>query len=157
MTKFSTSGVLEIVVSSRLDEEGGKVSERRIRTTLAHEGGHCLLHCHLFALVPRQAASLWRTIPSPINPKCCVEMNGFLVPSTQVSGGKSKQIRRWLACCSQSILWKLLLNHISLYKAYWLKNFGTNDREKAARELADVFDVNPIVVRFRIEQLFHVC
>jgi hypothetical protein len=49
-TSFGPSGVISIVITTALDEEGGKVSERRIRTTLAHEGGHGLLHTHLFAL-----------------------------------------------------------------------------------------------------------
>lgn len=49
-TAFGKNGVASIVVSTSLDEEGGQVAERRIRTTLAHEGGHGLLHMHLFAL-----------------------------------------------------------------------------------------------------------
>ncbi len=39
ITRFSKDGVSAVVVSSRLDSEGSKVSERRIRTTLGHEGG----------------------------------------------------------------------------------------------------------------------
>lgn len=35
-TSFGPSGVTGIVITTALDEEGGSVSERRIRTTLAH-------------------------------------------------------------------------------------------------------------------------
>src|SRR5689334_18663922 len=35
-TRFSKAGVDGIVISAALDAEGGKVAERRIRTTLAH-------------------------------------------------------------------------------------------------------------------------
>jgi hypothetical protein len=49
-TRFGKSGVTAVVISAALDAEGGKVAGRRVRTTIAHEGGHGLLHAHLFAL-----------------------------------------------------------------------------------------------------------
>jgi len=48
-TEFRKDGVSAIVVSAALDNEATSVAERRIRTTLAHEGGHGLLHAYLFA------------------------------------------------------------------------------------------------------------
>ena len=68
LTRFSKNGVSEIVVSSRLDAEGSKVSERRIRTTLAHEGGHGLLHTHLFVL-GSEKKSLFGDFTDPNKPK----------------------------------------------------------------------------------------
>ena len=50
LTRFGQSGVQEVVVAKSLDEDTGTVAERRVRTTLAHEGGHGLLHTHLFVL-----------------------------------------------------------------------------------------------------------
>src|SRR5580692_9352338 len=49
-TKFTKKGVEAIVIAAALDAEKGKVAERRVRTTLAHEAGHGLLHAYLFAL-----------------------------------------------------------------------------------------------------------
>src|ERR1039457_2894087 len=49
-TKFGKRGVEAIVISAALDAEKGKVAERRVRTTLAHEAGHGLLHAYLFAI-----------------------------------------------------------------------------------------------------------
>src|SRR5580692_3320093 len=49
-TKFTKKGVEAIVISAALDAEKGKVAARRVRTTLAHEAGHGLLHAYLFAL-----------------------------------------------------------------------------------------------------------
>src|ERR1022692_2488038 len=49
-TKFSKNGVAAIVISAALDAEKGKVAERRVRSTLAHEAGHGLLHAYLFAI-----------------------------------------------------------------------------------------------------------
>lgn len=49
-TEFGPGGVQGMAISKTLSEEGGKVAERRINTTLAHEAGHGLLHTHLFVL-----------------------------------------------------------------------------------------------------------
>lgn len=47
-TKFGTKGVVEVVIAKALDSEATIPAERRLRSTLAHEGGHGLLHAHLF-------------------------------------------------------------------------------------------------------------
>src|SRR6266481_10156994 len=39
LTKFSTNGVKAIMVARSLDEDGTPSAKRRVRTTLAHEGG----------------------------------------------------------------------------------------------------------------------
>jgi hypothetical protein len=44
MTQFGSKGVARIIVARSLDEEGTEVAARQIRTTLAHEAGHGLLH-----------------------------------------------------------------------------------------------------------------
>src|SRR5262249_7337249 len=49
-TRFGKGRVEEIVIAKALDEGGTTVSERRLRSTLAHEAGHGLLHAQLFAL-----------------------------------------------------------------------------------------------------------
>ena len=49
-TQFSRKGVEAVFVSRALAEEGTRVSERRINSTLAHEAGHGLLHAYLFML-----------------------------------------------------------------------------------------------------------
>ena len=44
-TRFGKNGVKAVVISAALDAEGGKVAGRRVRTTIAHEGGHgCCTH-----------------------------------------------------------------------------------------------------------------
>ena len=52
-TRFGPKGPVEVVVSRSLSEEGTRVAERRMNSTLAHEAGHILLHGHLFALERR--------------------------------------------------------------------------------------------------------
>ena len=55
-TRFGPKGPVEVVVSRSLSEEGTRVAERRMNSTLAHEAGHILLHGHLFALERRAGA-----------------------------------------------------------------------------------------------------
>ena len=55
-TRFGAKGPVEVVVSRSLSEEGTRVAERRMNSTLAHEAGHILLHGHLFALERRAGA-----------------------------------------------------------------------------------------------------
>src|SRR5678810_720817 len=43
-TQFSSAGVEAVFVSRALSEEGSRVAERRINSTLAHEAEHGLLH-----------------------------------------------------------------------------------------------------------------
>src|SRR3989442_14471559 len=50
LTVFGASGVREILISRALEDEGTLAAKRRIRTTLAHEGGHGLFHTHLFTV-----------------------------------------------------------------------------------------------------------
>lgn len=49
-TKFSPNGVEEITIDKSFDNIGTVVAERRMRTTLAHEAGHGLIHASLFAV-----------------------------------------------------------------------------------------------------------
>ena len=53
-TVFRENGSIQsVIVSTRMDDSTS-VSERRIRSTFAHEGGHCLMHPCLFMVGPEQ-------------------------------------------------------------------------------------------------------
>jgi len=68
LTRFTNDGVKEVVVANALDADSSVSAQRRIRTTLAHEGGHCLLHTHLFVLAtPSQ--NLFGDFSDPDKPK----------------------------------------------------------------------------------------
>jgi hypothetical protein len=149
LTKFSGSGVAEIIVSSRLDAEGSKVSERRVRTTLAHEGGHGLLHAHLFALASG-TQPLFGDFSDPKKPKVLCRDSQYGGQWWEVQANKA------MACL---LLPKRLVDlaidpYLTVQGLLGLRTLGQANKEKAARELADVFDVNPVVVRLRIEQLY---
>jgi hypothetical protein len=149
LTKFSGSGVVEIIVSSRLDAEGSKVSERRIRTTLAHEGGHGLLHTHLFAVASAKQA-LFGDFTDPKKPKVLCRDSQYGGQWWEVQANKA------MSCLllPQRLVDIAIEPYLTEQGLMGLKSLGHAGKEKAVRDLADVFDVNPIVVRFRIEQLY---
>ena len=97
LTKFSAKGVAEIIVSIRLDAEGSRVSGRRIRTTLAHEGGHGLLHTIFlrWSLINGLCSG---TSVIPRNPRCCAAMRRLRELNTAANGGNFRQIKPWDAC-----------------------------------------------------------
>lgn len=58
-TVFNTKGaVTGFLISSKMEQEGTPSAERRVRSTLAHEGGHGLLHPKLFIEEGTQAFSV---------------------------------------------------------------------------------------------------
>ena len=152
-TRFGKRGVEAIVVAKVLDDDGGKVAERRIRSTLAHEGGHGLLHAHLFAL-EAVGDSLFNSEPKDKDKILCRDVQG--------EGGRYDG--RWSEYQANKAIGGLLMPKrlVGLALAPYLVTAGrlgipTLDerrRAEAERALADAFDVNPVVARYRINDLY---
>jgi len=160
-TRFGTKGVAEIVVAKALDEEGTIPAERRLRTTLAHEGGHGLLHAHLFAFGTRPDSLFGDGLASDA-PKILCRDEG-------VSGivlAKKKPPYRWWEFQANQAMGALLLPKALVEKAVasilvsqgvlGLPTLLSNRREQAVRLLAETFNVNPIVARIRVDALYPV-
>ncbi len=158
-TRFGAKGVEEIVVAKAFDEEGTTPAERRLRTTLAHEGGHGLLHAHLFALGARPDSLFGDGLASDA-PK-------ILCRDEAISGterAKKKTPYRWWEFQANQAMGALLLPKAlvakalaSMLVAQGLLGFSTladDQRERAAWLVSDVFDVNPIVARIRLDTLY---
>jgi hypothetical protein len=155
LTRFNQQGVSEVVVARALDEESSKVAERRIRTTLAHEGGHCLLHTHLFVLAT-PSHNLFGDFTETDAPKvlCRGEVGQELRPGYD---GKWWEFQANLAIGGLLIPTQLMapaLEKFMLKSPIGLDYFDHERSEEAARVLAEVFDVNPAVARIRIKQVF---
>lgn len=155
-TRFGRDGVKAVVISAALDAENSKVSARRVRTTIAHEGGHGLLHAHLFAL---------NEIPLHLFDKD--SHSGDQILCRDVHGDEAKAHRydgRWWEVQANRAMSSLLCPKPLVQEA--MKPFlisagllGTSvldepRREEAARSLAETFDVNPVVTRIRISEMF---
>ncbi len=161
--RFGPMGVESIVVSRALSEEQTAVARRRLNTTLAHEAGHGLLHAHLFAL----AAS--HDVVPLFSPEYDVEAQRILcrdavIPGgTQVAAGR-RYDGRWWEFQANKAMGALLLPRDLVVKCLnallvprgtfgemWIK---PEQREVAVQKLVSTFDVNPVVGRLRLEELF---
>ncbi|MDD5464911.1 MAG: hypothetical protein PHP73_00990 [Candidatus Omnitrophica bacterium] len=155
--KFGTKGVEEIKISKFLSEDGDKVSERRINTTLAHEAGHGLLHAHLFVLgLPSQSLFENEVVNTPT----------ILCREGAVTGigGKSNYDGRWWEFQANRAMGALLLPRFLVQKstetflvsrgAMGIKTIEAKNRESVIKTLVDAFDVNPAVARIRIDEMY---
>jgi hypothetical protein len=155
-TRFGKNGVKAVVISAALDAEGGKVAERRVRTTMAHEAGHGLLHAHLFTL---------DEVPLHLFDKD--SHSGDQILCRDVQGDEQKTSRyngRWWEFQANRAMGGLLCPRPLVQEA--MKSFlvpsgllgvevlDDSRRETCVRTLADIFDVNPVVARIRINELF---
>ena len=155
-TRFGKNGVKAVVISAALDAEGGKVAERRVRTTMAHEAGHGLLHAHLFAL---------DEIPLHLFDKD--SHSGDQILCRDVQGDEQKASRydgRWWEFQANRAMGGLLCPRPLVHEAMrpFLVSAGLlgvevldeKRREESVRTLADIFEVNPVVARIRVNELF---
>jgi hypothetical protein len=157
-TKFGPKGVERVVVARDLAEASGKVSERRINTTLAHEAGHGLLHAHLF-VVQETAMSMFGADYDPKSPK--IMCRDVITPSYQklaVYDG------RWWEFQANQTIGALLLPRELVGKcvaplltgsgSFGLRLLKKENTKKAVDLLAETFNVNPAVAQIRIQQLY---
>lgn len=157
-TEFGLKGVQAIVVARALDEDGTRPAERRIRTTLAHESGHGLLHAHLFAL-GHQSKPLFGDFTKPNSPKVlCRDIPN--ASAAHLSGYDN----RWWEYQANRAIGAFLLPRTLVKKAVdpLLSNSGllgakildSSHLDPAAKLLADTFDVNPVVARIRLQEMY---
>ncbi len=155
-TVFDTKGqVIGFTVARWLDEEGSISSDRRLRSTLAHEGGHGLLHQRLFIEDP--TPSLFESNQGPNNPRNFVCRSSDIRPA-----GATPYSGEWWEWQANRAIGGLLLP-IPLVRKVVAPfteetRFGTalkeHQRSTAEKELVEVFDVNPVVARIRLNEMF---
>jgi hypothetical protein len=155
ITQFCAKGVARMIVARSLAEEGTEVADRQIRTTLAHEGGHGLLHAPMF--VGNDQQKLFGDLSDPVKPKVLCRTRAM------ESGGRVYNGEWWEYQANRVIGGLLMPRDLVMcaLKKYLVLNgsLGTVSlnrfsQEEATRELAEVFDVNPAVSRIRLEVLF---
>jgi hypothetical protein len=157
LARFDGAGIREVVVAKTLDDDTGVVAERRIRTTLTHEGGHGLLHAHLFVRAT-PSRGLFGDFSEPDTSKVLCRDVGIGSPSFSYSGQWWEyQANRALAALLLPL--KLVEAAVDDYlgtSPVGFKYFDHSKSEATARKLADTFEVNPVVVRLRLKQVFPV-
>lgn len=157
-TQFGPKGVQAIVVARALDEDRTKPAERRIRSTLAHEAGHGLLHAHLFAL-DRESKPLFGDFTEPNSPRVLCRD----IPNTS-AGHLPDYDKRWWEYQANRAIGAFLLPRSLVESAIdpllsssgllGTKTLNSSHVNPAARLLADTFDVNPIVARIRLQEMY---
>jgi hypothetical protein len=157
-TQFGKKGVEAIVISAALDAERGKVAERRVRSTLAHEAGHGLLHAYLFAL-DEKPQHLFDADSQADHKILCRDVQGQ---------GEEQKPRaydgRWWEFQANRAIGGLLcpIPLVQLAIVPYLVASGSlgavaldeSRRDVAIRNLADIFDVNPIVAKIRLNEIY---
>src|SRR6516165_3085425 len=149
---FNTSGAVEAILVSRFLEEQNTIpARRRARSTVAHEAGHGLLHGSLFIgdNFPDRGKNQRRIL--------CRSEDILLETESSYRG------RWWEFQANQAIgsllLPRLLVNTFLDQSGIELDSSGNRtlspvQRESLAKKAAVIFDVNPIVVRIRLDSLF---
>src|SRR5208283_4049976 len=146
-TRFGKSGVKAVVISAALDAEGGKVAARRVRTTIAHEGGHGLLHAHLFALdeIPLH---LFDQDSHSGDQILCRDVHGDEKKAHPYDGRWWEvQANRAMSSllCPRPLVQTAMKAFLAPAGLLGVEVLPENRREEAVRALADTFDVNPAV------------
>jgi hypothetical protein len=155
-TRFGKNGVKAVVVSAALDAEGGKVSGRRVRTTIAHEGGHGLLHAHLFALddIPFH---LFDEDSHSGDQILCRDVHGDEKKTHRYDGRWWEvQANRAMSCLlsPRPLVLEAIKPFLAPVGLLGVEVLRETRREEAVRSLAEIFDVNPAVIRIRISEMY---
>ena len=144
-TIFNSLGAVEAILISRsLEEQNTTPARRRARSTVAHEAGHGLLHGSIFA--------------AGASPELGENQRRILCRSEDILVEKKQSYRgRWWEFQANQAIGSLLLPG-PLLNAF-LERSGSQipapaERESLAKKAAAIFDVNPIVVRIRLDSLF---
>ena len=160
-TRFGSKGAEAVIVSRSLEEEGTQASQRRIRTTLAHEAGHILLHAHLFALNDSRDTARPFASEFDLNNRSVLCRN---IPGVAVGGASGGYDGRWWEYQANQAIGALLLPRSLVLDALdpllasaglmGIRRLESANREEATDRLSVAFDVNPVVARHRLDRMF---
>ena len=156
-TVFNPSGAVEaIVVSRSLEEQNTTSARRRVRSTVAHEADHGLLHGPLF--MEANSPDLLNGADGKNRRLILCRSEDILVDTQRSYAG------RWWEFQATQAMGSLLLPSPLMHA--FLDQSGINpscfrsgiltpaQRESLAKNAAVIFDVNPVVVRIRLDSLF---
>jgi len=152
LTKFGSSGVQGVYVSSTLDTDTSTSAKRRVRSTIAHEAGHGLLHTYLFAVASG----------TPLFGDC--SESGVPKVLCRVGEDRKNYGGEWWEYQANVAMGHLLMPRslVEMASEPFLvpvgvlggKRIDPARYESAVRSIADLFEVNPAVSRIRLESLY---
>jgi hypothetical protein len=154
-TRFGKGIVTEIVIARSLDEGGTKVADRRIRSTLAHEAGHGLLHAYLFAL-GEKPKSLFDDRDHTPRILCREALDGTARSARSTVNWSEFQANRAIGglLMPRSLVERALDEFCIDVGSLGARKLAPDKRDSAIRSLSETFDVNPVVARIRLDEIF---
>lgn len=156
-TEFSACGAIKSIIIREGADADTIPGERRLRSTLAHEAGHCLLHGFLFLRTPIQ--------PNLFEGQVEVTRRRILCRDIDIKGEglKPSYDGRWWEwqanrCIGGFLLPSALVN-LALTPLVEISSMGLptlpeESRPEAVRVVSELFQVNPIVARIRLSEFF---
>ena len=162
-TEFGPQGPREVFVSKSLAESDTLSAARLVRSTLAHEGGHMLLHGHLFALKNRPRPSSFFEEKFDVTESKILCRESSASPTDGDNQSRRYDGRWWEYQANMMIGALLLPSHLvaqslepicSKKGLLGLQELPEGRKEEASELLSETFDVNPIVAAIRIQEVF---
>lgn len=160
--RFNRDGtVAEIFVEVTLGEDDSKIAGKRVRSTMAHEGGHGLFHGHLFAEVFRAEDDLKRGLVK-VDRCTGVTSDGFACRKIGEGGG-GRRYDWWEVQANRAMAALLLPRNLvdpfvrEIMASPMPKLAGSGKRAvlsvtDVACMVADEFDVSITMAQFRIQK-----
>lgn len=156
-TRFTGDGAESVVVSLSLDEDPSDRSRRRVRSTLAHEAGHILLHASLFRHTNVTQLSLLAA-PSDHPKVLCRDEFELTAATKPTYNGKWWEYQANMVIGALLIPRSLASEALRPYFQYSgsLQIGRLNDRlrQQAIQLVSDTFDVNLVVAKIRVDELY---
>jgi hypothetical protein len=165
-TLFSANGAVKLIsVAKRLDD-GTEAGNRRVRSTMAHEAGHGTMHASLFLPTLSQGRL---NLGAQERENLDFQKRRILCRDTDVRegvGGKRPYDGRWWEWQANRAIGGLLLPRVLVEIAVsdcldraavtGRPKLSEVRRETAVAQVVEIFDVNPIVARIRLGEIFPV-
>lgn len=157
-TVFEKTGKVKAVAVSPNLDDGTTSGARRARSTLAHEGGHCLMHSMLFMEDQGQMSF------DGTHENLDFRERRILCRNDDIAGKGKRYDGRWWEYQANRAIGGLLLPRKLVEKCVepllaatgglGLPVLPPDNNPEAIRVVAQAFDVNPIVAQIRIGEMY---
>jgi hypothetical protein len=152
-TRFGREGVQEVVISKTLASSDTVGAIRCLSSTLAHEAGHILLHGYLFAV--SGTSSLFENSKEPAK-IMCRDINGTSPKRAYDGCWWEYQANRAIGglLLPRALALRCIVDLLERQGGLGLGVLASTRREETVQRLARVFEVNPVVARIRLGDLY---
>ena len=159
-TAFTATGRVALVAISPRLEDGSDVGRRRSRATAAHEAGHCLMHAILF--MGQQTGSLF---DSQVEENWDLKERRVLCRQQDIDAAtRTKYDGRWWEYQANRAIGGFLLPkklvaaavapHLHKVGNMGAEVLSAESRHHAEAQVVKLFDVNPIVAKIRLSEMY---